>query len=67
MEFEELFELAGNDGTYQIIVFVLLGLVYMYTNLENMAVNFLSPVHPHWCEVPHLAHLPLHEVCIHQQ
>lgn len=26
----------------------------MYTNIESMAVNFLSPVHEHWCNVPNL-------------
>lgn len=49
-----MMDLAGNAGKYQLFLFILLGINNMYTNIESMATNFLSPVHEHWCTVPGL-------------
>ena len=53
----ELLPLAGNAGRFQWMLFILLGFVNVYTNLETIAVNFLSPNHDHWCAIPALAGL----------
>jgi len=50
-DYEQLLSQVGDAGVFQATLFVLMGIVNSYTNLENMAVNFLSPLHAHQCQV----------------
>ena len=52
MDYDKILSEAGSAGFYQITVFIFMGLVNSYVNLENLAVNFLNPFHEHWCHVP---------------
>ena len=55
MQFDALLHQAGEFGPFQLMLFLLIGIVNMYTGMENMVINFLSPEqHEHWCLVPEL-------------
>lgn len=61
MDFEQAFEYIGEIGPYQVMIFVLLGMVHLFNGLQNMAMNFIRGHQDHWCKVPRLEDFP-HEV-----
>ena len=54
MDYNTIMTAAGDSfkDVFQISLFIALGVCNMFTSIENTAVNFLSPVHSHWCYVP---------------
>ena len=55
MQYEDLFDIVGHFGSYQILLYVLLGLPSVFPGYQNVAMNFLGAAQEHWCEISRLA------------
>ncbi|KAK2148387.1 hypothetical protein LSH36_500g01035 [Paralvinella palmiformis] len=47
----------GEMGTYQIIMYILLGLAGLPTGWQNMGITFVGANIDHWCSIPRLNNL----------
>lgn len=57
---DEAFELAGGMGVYQWMVFLLVGIVAVFS-AESVNVNFIGGTQEHWCYVPELYNFSFNE------
>jgi len=56
VEFDELLSAAGDCGMYQLMTFLLIG-VMQFVAIDAFAINFIAGSMDHWCFVHQLQNL----------
>jgi len=56
VDFDEMLSLVGDRGTYQLMTFLLVG-VMQFVSVDAYVINFLAAGVDHWCFVPQLYNL----------
>ncbi|XP_018026663.1 organic cation transporter protein [Hyalella azteca] len=51
---EDVFELVGTKGAYNILVLIACSAVGLMTPMQILSSDFLGKAAPHWCDVPEL-------------
>ncbi|XP_074656215.1 organic cation transporter protein-like [Tubulanus polymorphus] len=57
MNFDDVLIRIGDCGRYQILLYLLFGLVGIQTGLQNLAHVFIGGAQDHWCYVPEIQNL----------
>ncbi|CAH1774737.1 unnamed protein product [Owenia fusiformis] len=57
MKFDEVFEITGHFGPYQLVLYILLGIVGIPNGYQNLATTFIGGKQDHWCKIPELSNL----------
>ena len=63
MDYDDILSVWGGFGVYDASITLILGVQLAFTSAMNLASNFFSPTHDHWCEVPlHGEHISDHNL-----
>ena len=49
--FDDIFEYIGDFDTYQVVLYMLLGMTSFYGGYEVIALTFLGAAPDYWCKV----------------